>query len=310
MVYFDQAHEFNSDELELSLAISRQLAFAIDRQRAEDALRQSEEQFRNLAETLDAEVRIRTKELEQRNADVMRQSEWLRDLSWKMMLVQDDERRHIARELHDSAGQTLTILAMNLARVAEDARQISPELAQEAEQSQQLVQQLSREIRTTSYLLHPPLLDESGLSAALHWYVRGLAERSGLDVSLDITEDFGRLSRDLELVIFRIVQESLTNIHRHSGSKSAQIRVVRDAEKVSLTVQDQGKGISPGKMAEIQSPGSGVGIRGMRERVRQFHGDINIQSDGSGTKITVVFPAPKNSLAEEGTTAQPLEAAG
>ena len=310
MVYFDQPHEFNSDELELSLAIGRQLAFAIDRQRAEDALRCSEEQFRGLAETLDAEVRVRTKELEQRNADVLRQSEWLSDLSRRMMLMQDEERRHIARELHDSAGQTLTILSMNLARVTEDIRQTDPELSQEVEESQQLVQQLSREIRTTSYLLHPPLLDESGLSPALHWYVRGLAERSGLDVRLEIAEDFGRLSRDLELVIFRLVQESLTNIHRHSGSKSAQIQVLRDADIVSLAVQDQGKGITPEKLAEIHSRGSGVGIRGMRERARQFHGEMSIESNGSGTRISVVFPAPKDAVAEDKAVVQTLPAAG
>lgn len=310
MVYFDQPHEFNSDELELSLAIGRQLAFAIDRQRAEDALRRSEERFRSLAETLDAEVRVRTKELEQRNADVLRQSEWLSDLSRRMMLMQDDERRHIARELHDSAGQTLTILSMNLARMAEEAKQLNPELSQEMDESQQLAQQLSREIRTTSYLLHPPLLDESGLSPALHWFVRGLAERSGLDVQLEIGEDFGRLSRDLELVIFRLVQESLTNIHRHSGSKSAQIRVLRSADTVSLSVQDQGNGIPPEKLAEIQSRGSGVGIRGMRERVRQFHGEMTIESNASGTRISVVFPVAKDAIAEEKAVAQTLPAAG
>ena len=259
---------------------------------AEQALVASEERLRRLAENLDMEVRARTRELEQRNSDVVRQSEMLRDLSKRMMQMQDEERRHIARELHDSAGQTLTALAMRLAELVQESQGSAPELASQVAQTQELVQQLNREIRTTSYLLHPPLLDETGLAPALKWYLEGLKGRSSVDITLVVADDFGRLPRDMELVLFRLVQECLTNIHRHSGSKVAMVRLERDANSVSLEVRDQGGGIAPEKLAQLHSQGSGVGIRGMRERVRQFRGEMNIESDGFGTCVLVKLPVP------------------
>jgi len=269
-------------------------------------LKRAEENYKNLAETLDAEVRERTRELEFRNADVVRQSQQLRDLSVRLLQVQDEERRRIARELHDSAGQILTALGMNLSRVAQHARQDGFTLVKEAEDSQQLVQQLTQEIRTMSYLLHPPLLDETGLTEAVRWYIQGLSERNGLDIKLAVPEDFGRLSREMELVMFRLVQECLTNIHRHSGSKSAVIRIARRGEDVSLEVQDQGKGISPERLADIQSKGSGVGITGMRERVRQFGGDMNIASNDQGTTIAFTLPVLKTDLSKRTPAVQPV----
>ncbi len=261
-------------------------------------LKRAEENYRTLAETLDAEVRARTRELEYRNADVVRQSEQLRDLSVRLLQVQDEERRRIARELHDSAGQILAALSMNLSRVAQHARQDGFRLTKEAEDSQQLVQQLNQEIRTMSYLLHPPLLDETGLSEAVRWYIQGLTERNGLDIKLNIADDFGRLSREMELVMFRLVQECLTNIHRHSNSKSAMIRMAREGETVFLKVQDEGKGISPERLAEIQAKGSGVGITGMRERVRQFGGYMNIESNHKGTTISFTLPLMESASAK------------
>ena len=162
----------------------------------------AQENYRNLSESLDAEVRARTCELEERNQDILRQAEQLRKLSRRLMLAQDEERRHIARELHDSAGQTLTVLGMSIAHLALDAANISPDLASETNGAQELVRQLHQEIRTTSYLLHPPLLDEDGLSAALRWYVQGLKERSGLEIGLEISNDFARLPGEMELVVF------------------------------------------------------------------------------------------------------------
>jgi len=255
-------------------------------------LKRAEEKYRALAESLDAEVRARTRELEQRNVEVLQQSEQLRDLSSRLMQAQDEERRRIARELHDSAGQLLTALGIHLSRITQRATENNSPLAKESNDSQKLVQQLSQEIRTMSYLLHPPLLDEVGLSEALGWYTEGLMERSGLEIRLEIPETFGRLPREMELVLFRLVQECLTNIHRHSESKSATITLARrDEDKtVSLKVQDQGKGIAQEKLAKIQSQGSGVGIRGMRERIRQFGGVMNIESDGTGTTISFTFP--------------------
>jgi signal transduction histidine kinase len=155
----------------------------------------AEENSRKLAQTLDAEVRARTRELEE-------QSNQVRDLSWRLLRSQDEERRHIARELHDSAGQTLTVLGISLAQLAQETGRNAPELAIEAEQIQETVQQLHREIRTTSYLLHPPLLDETGLYSAISWFLQGLRERSGLEVQVDILKEFGRLSREMELVIW------------------------------------------------------------------------------------------------------------
>jgi PAS domain S-box-containing protein len=251
------------------------------RKRIERELRESEERYRTLADALDTQVQFRTRELERRNSE-------LRELSGRLMESQDVERRHIARELHDSAGQTLAALGMSLAQLAQDAKN-NPAQAQGIADAESLVQHLSREIRTTSYLLHPPLLDESGLSSALNWYVQGLKERSGLDVDLRIPEKFDRLPADMELVIFRIVQESLTNVHRHSGSKSASIRVAREADKIIVEVQDHGRGMPPEKLVQIQSQGSGVGISGMRERLRHFSGELVVESNGTGTKVVATL---------------------
>jgi PAS domain S-box-containing protein len=265
------------------------------------ARKEAEENFRKLAQTLDAEVRARTRELEE-------QSNQVQELSWRLLRSQDEERRHIARELHDSAGQTLTVLGISLAQLAQKTGRNAPELATEAEQIQETVQQLHREIRTTSYLLHPPLLDENGLYSAISWYVQGLLERSGLEVQLDIPKEFGRLPRDMELVIFRLVQECLTNIHRHSESKTASIRIARESNQITLDIRDQGKGMPPARLAEIRSGRSGVGMGGMRERLRQFEGTMNIESDGSGTCIFATIPLPKAASPEDQSNVEPLRA--
>jgi PAS domain S-box-containing protein len=275
-----------------------------ERKQVERALRDSEARFRLLADALDTQVQFRTQELQRRNAEILHQSEQLRDLSGRLLLLQDEERRHIARELHDSAGQTLAALGMNLAQLGEDAKHNPAQLAKDLKDAQDLVQHLNQEIRTTSYLLHPPMLDESGLSYALSWYVQGLAERSGLDINLKISENFERLSPETELVIFRLVQECLTNIHRHSGSKTALIRVGREADKICVEVQDRGRGMSQKRFAEVQSEGTGIGIRGMRERVRQVHGELTIESNALGTKIFATFPAKTPSAKGQGEIQQ------
>jgi PAS domain S-box-containing protein len=269
------------------------------RKRIERELRESEERYRMLADALDTQVQFRTQELERRNAD-------MRDLSGRLLESQDHERRHIARELHDSAGQTLAALGMQLARLSADAKN-NRVLAKDVQDAEELVQNLTQEIRTTSYLLHPPLLDESGISSALSWYVQGLAERGSLDIELKIPEDFGRLPSDMELLIFRLVQESLTNIHRHSGSKTALIRVERKESSVHVEVEDQGTGMSPERLARIQSQGTGVGIRGMRERVRHFRGDLVIESNDSGTKVHATLPLEAPVSRHKGNT--PLDVA-
>ncbi|MGH9401392.1 MAG: PAS domain S-box protein [Terriglobia bacterium] len=211
-------------------------------------------------------------------------------LSSRLLQVQDEERRRLARELHDSAGQTLAVLGMNLAALSEQTDQKA--FARLAKENQALVDQLTQEIRTISYLLHPPLLDENGVSDALRWYVEGLTQRSGLDVTLELPEDLGGVSRELGLAIFRIVQECLTNVYRHSRSKTAAIRLARDSAGIHAEIEDNGIGIMPDKLNRLRSPGSGVGLRGMKERIRQFGGSLNIESNGHGTKVSVNIPLP------------------
>jgi PAS domain S-box-containing protein len=260
------------------------------RKNVESNLRQSEEQLRALTESLESQVQERTKELEMRSRDVLQQSEQLRSLSVRLMKTQDEERRHIAREMHDSAGQIIAALAMNLAQLSKQlgsANQMAGELASQA---QSMVKELEQEIRATSYLLHPPLLDELGLRAALAWYIEGLQQRVGIDVRLSMTE-FDRLPEDMELTIFRVIQECLTNIHRHSGSKSAQLSLACDLANIVIEVQDFGKGISEQNLTKIRNRGVGVGLRGMVERVRPFAGDIRINSqEGKGTTVTITLP--------------------
>ena len=219
-----------------------------DQVRARVAISESEDRFRKLAETLESEVLVRTRELEERNSEVLQQAQTVQALSRNLMHVQDEERRHIARELHDSAGQTLTVLGLGLAQLAQLAANSDSQVGSKVAEAQRTVQQLTQEIRTASYLLHPPLLDETGLAAALQWYVDGVGERSGLNISLSMSKNLQRFSRDTELVIFRVVQECLTNIHRHSGSKSAAIHVSFSDGNISVEIKDHGKGMSVEKL--------------------------------------------------------------
>jgi len=228
------------------------------------------------------------------------------DESLRLVRAQDEERRYIAREFHDSAGQTLTVLGLSLAQLVQKAQMIAPELAQEGREIEDIVQQLHREIRTTSYLLHPPLLDEAGVKPALSWYVQGVEERSGIAIDFEIAEGFGRLPAEMELAIFRVVQECLTNIHRHAESKTAHIRVERERTSVRIEVRDKGKGISPQRLAEIRTQGSGVGVGGIRERLRRFHGEMKIESNGSGTVVSATIPIPNEAPVAE---LEPLKAA-
>jgi signal transduction histidine kinase len=175
--------------------------------------------------------------------------------------------------------------------------------------SENLVRDMSKEVRTISHLLHPPLLDEAGLASALRWYVDGFAQRSRIKVDLDMSEDFGRLPAEMETAIFRVVQESLTNIHRHSGSPVAKIRVRQRHEEVLVQIEDEGKGIPPEKQAEMASSGTpGVGIRGMRERLRQLGGTLEISSNGGGTVVTVRLPVEQSAGSDDLSVVGPAAA--
>jgi len=185
-------------------------------------------------------------------------------LSGQLLKTQDEERRRIARELHDSAGQMLAALSMNLTPLASENGKLPPGAVKAIKESVGFVKELSNQLRTISHLLHPPLLDEVGLSSALRLFLEGFEERSKIKVNLDIPADFERLPPELETAIFRIVQECLTNIHRHSGSRVAAIRVKRDGNEVKVQVRDQGKGMPSGGNGSYKKVG--VGIQGMRER--------------------------------------------
>ena len=219
-----------------------------------------------------------------------RAEESLRALTARLLQLQDDERRRIARELHDSAGQILVALDINLSLVQKNEG-LAPNAANAVRESIALVQQLSKELRTTSHLLHPPLLDESGLPSAVRWFVDGFAKRSKISVDLEIAPDLGRLPRELETTIFRMVQECLTNINRHSGSPTASIRIARNSNHVSVAVRDRGKGMSADNYRNSFGPITpGVGIQGMRERVRQLGGHLQIHSGTSGTTVRATLP--------------------
>jgi signal transduction histidine kinase len=289
---FDAEDERLLQSLGTFASSAYQIHTSLDALTLEMAERQNTESaLRVLANTLEDQVRDRTGQLEQRNTDMLKQSEQLREVSHSLLQIQDDERRRIARELHDSLGQVVAALGMNLGTLSKHAEQGATDLVTIADEGQQLVQQLDHEMRTMSYLLYPPMLDETGLPNALGCYIRGLKDRSGIDAALIIPEDFGRLSGEMELAIFRVVQECLTNVHRHSGSTNALIRVGREGDRVFLEVEDNGTGMSPERLLRIQTQGSGVGIRGMRERVRQLNGHLDIQSNTNGTKVSVTFPA-------------------
>jgi PAS domain S-box-containing protein len=226
-------------------------------------------------------------------SDRKRAEESLRLLSGRLLQMQDEERRRIARELHDSAGQMLAALNMKLMPLQSVITPAGPGPVRELQESIDIVAELSKELRTISHLLHPPLLDEVGLASALRLYLEGFTERSGIRVDLDLPTDFGRLPRDLETAVFRVVQECLTNIHRHSGSSTAKVSVVRYEAKVQIEVEDQGKGIPADKRQQLELGGkAGVGLRGMRERVRQLGGNLEIRpaATNGGTLVRAQLP--------------------
>ncbi len=215
----------------------------------------------------------------------------VRRLSGRLLQIRDDERRRLARDLHDSLGQTLTAVKMNLSYLARDTSALDDRGRTAVTESKELVDESLKEVRTLSHLLHPPMLDDVGLVAAIRWYANGFSQRSSIQVELNLPSDLPRLPTELETAIFRVVQESLTNVHRHSGSATAAVRLERDAERLHLFVVDQGRGIAPDQLAFRQETASlGVGLLGMRERLRQLRGELEIMSDNHGTSIHVIIP--------------------
>jgi two-component system sensor histidine kinase UhpB len=224
--------------------------------------------------------------VKERTAELAEANQKLRELTRNIMHLQDEERRRFARDLHDSVGQLLSVIGMNLA--AFEGEKLTPHAAGLLADSQRLLEQITTEIRTISHLLHPQLLDEAGLGAALRIYVEGFSQRSKIPARLEIPDDLQRLSHDLEISIFRIVQECLTNIHKHSGAKSVEISIRRaEGGGVTLKVADDGKGLQPGHSL-------GVGLRGMEERVRQLRGSFKVASNSHGMAVIVSMPADES----------------
>jgi two-component system, NarL family, sensor kinase len=215
----------------------------------------------------------------------------LQNLSQRLLKVQDDERRKLARDLHDSTGQILAALRISVSILEKECKQnsLTPSLVSDIAA---LADQAIEEIRTTSYLLHPPLLDEVGFICAAEWYVEGFAKRSGISVTLDLATAEERLPMTLETALFRILQESLTNVHRHSAAARVRVCFQRQAQGVILEIRDFGCGIAAERLAKLReaSAETGVGLAGMRERLNEFAGRLEIESDKDGTTIRAIVP--------------------
>jgi signal transduction histidine kinase len=268
-------------------ALQREISM---REGAQEELRRAHAELELRIDRRTAELAASNALLQKEVAEHQRAEELLGKLTGHLFQLQDEERRRMARELHDGAVQNLVALSMNIAMVrdAVPAEDISTkELVNECVR---LIEQSTSELRTTSYLLHPPYFDELGLPPALRDFVDGFATRSGIQVTLEVDPELGRLGRQSEVAIYRVVQEALSNVHRHAHSRTATITLARDAELVHLDIADAGRGIPPEVLAPNSSHFTGVGIAGMRERVRLLGGRLEIQSSNAGTRIQAILP--------------------
>jgi signal transduction histidine kinase len=213
------------------------------------------------------------------------------------MRAQDDERRRIARMLHETTAQDLAALKMLLAGLNRTLHHLSEHDRAVLTEAAELTDRTMAGARTLSYLLHPPLLDEAGLPSAVRWYAEGFAQRSGIDVQLDLPADLPRFPQDVETTLFRVVQEALINVHRHADSRTAAVRVRATADAVILEIEDHGHGMPPDVLASVIRGGraTGVGLSGMRERLQQLGGRLKIESSGRGTTIRAIVPASRPS---------------
>jgi len=224
--------------------------------------------------------------------EARKREEEYRRLSSRLLTLQDEERRRLARDLHDSTGQRLAVLIMNLDVIEQATNGFDVRSRRALAESRALAEQCAREVRTLAYLLHPPLLDEVGLVSAVRWYAEGFAKRSGIQVVLDL-DDVGRLPEPIETAIFRVVQEGLANVHRHASTTTAAIRLTATADVVALEIHDQGRGRRERGPRPTSTPAPeslGVGIQGMRERIRQLSGTFDVAFTDTGTTVRVSVP--------------------
>jgi len=277
---------------ELLARVGAHLAMGRLRREAAEHERALRAEAENTATALEAARKELEQRVQERTAELQLANDELHELSSRLQQMQDEERRRIARGLHDSAGQLLAAVAMNIAVVKGEVHKLSPNAARCVQDNLALVDQLTSEIRTISHLLHPPLLDEVGLASALRWYVDGFSERSNIAATLEMPENMGRFPDDTEIAIFRAVQECLTNVHRHSGSRSCSVRLSQDEGNLRVEIKDNGKGISRERKLSLSSSGGGVGLRGMEERIRKLAGTLSINSSSRGTMVTVTLPVP------------------
>jgi signal transduction histidine kinase len=277
-------------QLKLSDMIEALLTEATERRRAEAALQRAHDELEQRVVERTTQLSQLLAKLETEIGEHQKDKEQLRQLSLRLMTLQDEERRHIARELHDTTGQTLAAIKMTAARIQRSA--VSEQVQRLVEDLNALTDGAVQEIRTTSYLLHPPLLDEAGIASAMRWFVEGFAKRSGIQVECKIEDSIPRPARNQELVLFRILQESLTNVHRHSGASAAQVRLALNSGQFILEICDNGLGIPQERLQQFREAGGsvGVGLVGMRERVNELSGHVEIESSPTGTRITVKLP--------------------
>ncbi|MDP9338051.1 MAG: GAF domain-containing sensor histidine kinase [Acidobacteriota bacterium] len=270
--------DFTSCALRLTQAYEGERKARIEGAKENVAHKQAEGTLRLVQTDLEATIALRTAQLQK--------------LSSRLIATQDEERRRIARELHDSVGQYLAGIQMVLQAHRRESARTSPAQRTRIQEALGMVESCTAEIRTISYLLHPPLLDEVGLASAISWYVAGFSERSGIKVGLEFPDSMGRLPREMENALFRVVQQSLANIHRHSGSEVAKIRINMNTDYLQAEICDEGRGI-PEEMLKGFQDGTrlvGVGMAGMRERVRDMGGRFDIRSGKTGTTVEVRLP--------------------
>jgi signal transduction histidine kinase len=280
-----------SAQFALNDTIGRLHNEATERAHAEELLQKAHDQLEQRVEERTTQLSRALARVESEVGVRKQAEEQLRYLSVRLMSLQDEERRRIARDLHDTTGQTLAAIKMNAAALQ---RVISnpKDLLRLTDDLSALADEALQEIRTTSYLLHPPLLDEAGIASAARWFAEGFAKRSGIHVQCSIPEDLQRLPRNCELALFRVLQESLTNVHRYSKATEARIDLCAEDHQVRFEVADNGVGIPEDRMQELLNSGgsTGVGIAGMRERVRELAGQLQIESTSGGTRVIVTLP--------------------
>ena len=282
-VAHDPQRKFDAEDERVMLSLGKFASSAYQILKSLDALNLEMEQ----REKAEASLRLSNAKLE---SLIEKRTGALRKLTISLLQSQDEERRRFGRDLHDSIGQYLTSIKINL-DLMNRLGESDPEQPKLLSQCLNAVEECLRETRTISYLLHPPLLDEAGFESAARWYVEGFAQRGGIQATLSFPEKMDRLPKSVELVLFRMLQESLTNVHRHSESPTVQIEIEVDAEVVSLVVKDAGRGIPQHVMKQFRESGiAGIGLAGMRERVADLGGELRVESGDKGTLMQATIP--------------------